>query len=94
MQRLLAHANMPLPSTVGFLPSSERSRRLVPLDPEFHGDLEVWRLIVEAGMDASEGGLSASMYRLVARPPCRTLTSDASNHAVGGFCLETGQYWR
>ena len=45
-------------------------------------------------MDASEGELSVSMYRLAARPPCRTLISDASKHAVGGFCLETGQCWR
>ena len=45
-------------------------------------------------MDASEGGLSAPMSHLVARPPCHTLTSDASKHAVGGFCLEMGQYWR
>ena len=45
-------------------------------------------------MDASEGGLPAPMYRLVARPLCCTLISDVSKHAVGGFCLETGQYWR
>ena len=44
-------------------------------------------------MDLSERGLSASMPRLVVRPPCRTLVSDASKHAVGGVCLETGQYW-
>ena len=85
VQRLMAHANMPLSSASVFLSSSERSRRLVPLGPEFHDDLEFWRWIVEAGMNASEGGLSAPMYRLVARPPCRTLTSDASKHAVGGF---------
>ena len=34
------------------------------------------------------------MYRLVARPRCRTLVSDAFKHAVGGFCLETGSHWR
>ena len=45
-------------------------------------------------MDASEGGLPTPMYRLVARPPCRNSTSDASKHAVGGFGLEIGQYWR
>ena len=45
-------------------------------------------------MSTSEGGLSAPVYRLVAPPPCCTLTSDASKHAVGGFCWETGQYWR
>ena len=45
-------------------------------------------------MDTSEGRLFAPMYRLVARTPCRTLISDASKHAVGGFGLETGQYWQ
>ena len=49
-QRLLAHANMPLSSAAGFL--CHRSRRLVSLGPEFHGDLKFWRWIVEAGMDA------------------------------------------
>ena len=93
VQILLAHANMPLSSAAGVLSSSERSRRLVPLGSELHGDLKFWRWIVEADMDASEGGLSAPMYRTLARPPCRTLTSDASKHAVGGFYLETGQYW-
>ena len=45
-------------------------------------------------MDASEGRLSAPMCRLAARPPCRTLISDGSKHAVGDLCLETGQYRR
>ena len=39
-------------------------------------------------------GLFAPTYRLVAGPSCHTLTSDTSKHDVGGFCLETGQYWR
>ena len=38
-------------------------------------------------MDASKMGLSAPMYRPVARPPYRTLISDASKYTVGGFCL-------
>ena len=33
------------------------------------------------------------MYRLLERPARRTLFSDASKTAVGGFCLETGVYW-
>ena len=45
-------------------------------------------------MDASERGLYTPMYRLVARPPCRPLIPTASRHAIGGFCIETGQYWR
>ena len=38
--------------------------------------------------------MSIPMYRLVARPPCRTLISNAYKHVVGGFCLEADQYWR
>ena len=34
------------------------------------------------------------MYHLLERPSQRTLISDASKTAVGGFCLETGVYWR
>ena len=68
---LLVHANMPQSSAAGVPSSSQRSRRLVSLGSESHGDSEFWRWVVEAGMDASEGGLSASMYRLVARPSCR-----------------------
>ena len=85
-----AHANMSLFSAAGILSSRGRSRRLVPLGPEFYGELEFWRWIVEVGIDASEGGLSAAMYCLVALPPCRTLISGAFKHAVGGFCLKTG----
>ena len=94
VQKLLAYANMPLSLAAVFFTSSERSRWLIPLGSEFHDDLEVWRWIVEEGMGTSEGGLSAPMCRLVARPPCHHLISDAFTHAVGGFCLETGQYWR
>lgn len=34
------------------------------------------------------------MYDLVLRPPVRTLLSDASSCAVGGYCVETGMWWR
>ena len=88
VQRLLAHANVPLSSVAGFSSSSERSWRLVPLGSEFHADFEFQSWVVEADMDASKGGLSAPMYRLVPRPPCYTLISDVSKYAVGGFCLE------
>ena len=46
------------------------------------------------GLDARGGTLSAPMYHLLERPSKRTLFSDASKTAVGGFCLETGVYWR
>ena len=60
----------------------------------FHGDLECWRCFAAEGLDARGGTLSAPMYRLLERPARRTLFSDASKTAVGGFCLETGVYWR
>ena len=94
VQRLLAHINMSLSSPVGVLSSIKRCWRLVPFSPGFHGDFKFWRSIVEAGIHASEGGLSAPMYRLIARLSCRTLISDAFKHAVGVCCLETGQHWR
>ena len=34
------------------------------------------------------------MSHLLERPAQRTLFSDASKTAVGGYCLETGVYWR
>ena len=68
--------------------------RRVALGPEFHGDLELWRWFAAEGLDARGGTLSAPMYRLLERPARRTLFSDAFKTAVGGFCLETGVYWR
>jgi len=53
-----------------------------------------WRWLVDEGFDARGGTLSAPMYHLLERPAQRTLFSDASKTAVGGFCLETGVYWR
>ena len=38
--------------------------------------------------------MSAPRYHLLERPFQRTLFSDSSKPAVGGFCLETGVYWR
>ena len=68
-------------------------RRLV-LGPESQGDLEFWRWFVEEGLDARGGTLSAPMYHLLERPFQRTLFSYASKTVLGGFCLETGVYWR
>ena len=34
------------------------------------------------------------MYHLLDYPARRTLFSDASKTTIGGFCLETGVYWR
>ena len=62
--------------------------------PEFHADLEFWRWVVDNSAGARGGVLSAPMYHLLERPAQRTLFSDASKTTVGGYCLETGVYWR
>ena len=63
--------------------------RCVALGPEFHADLKFWRWLFDKGVDARGGVLSAPMYYLLKRPVQRTLFSDASKTAVGGYCLET-----
>ena len=68
--------------------------RRVALGPEFHADLEFWRWFVDKGADARGGVLSAPMYHLLERPAQRTSFSDASKTTDGGYCLETGVYWR
>ena len=51
-------------------------------------------MVASEGLDAKGGSLSAPIYTLVARPPARTLFSVASKHAVRGYSLETGFWWR
>ena len=95
INRLLASVGMPRISAgadFGFRRANP-GRRLV-LGPEFQGDLEFWRWFVEEGLDARGGTLSAPMYHFLERPSQRTLFSDAPKTAVGGFCHETGVYWR
>ena len=95
VQRLLASVGMPrVASGAGFAYRMSDPGRRVALGPEFHGDLEFWRWFAAEGLDARQGTLSAPMYRLLERPARRTLFSDAFKTAVGGFCLETGVYWR
>ena len=95
MNLLLASVGMPRISVgadFGFR-TANLGGRLV-LGPEFQGNFELWRWVMEEGLDARGGTLPAPMYHLLEHPSQRTLFSDASTTAVGGFCLETGMYWR
>ena len=95
VQRLLASVGMPrVASGAGFAYGMPDPGRRIALGSEFHGDLEFWRWFAVEGLDARGGTLLAPMYRLLEHPARRTLFSDASKTAVGGFCLETGVYWR
>ena len=51
-------------------------------------------MLAEAGGLHSEGRLEMPLYSMYLQPHSRTLWSDASGDAMGGYCLESGQYWR
>ena len=64
------------------------------LGPMFHEDLDFWRWFVKIGLASRGGQFFSPMYNVLIRPPKLTLFSDASKQAVGGYCVETGHYWR
>ena len=67
----------------------------VELGPEFHDDLGFWRLVVEMATGADGvTRLGAPLFSCFMQPPSLTLVSDASGDGMGGYCLETGQWWR
>ena len=95
VHRLLALVGMPrIVAGDHFAGRMANPGRRVALGREFRTDLEFWRWFVDNGVNARGGVLSAPMYLLLERPAQRTLFSDSSKTAVGGFCLETGVYWR
>ena len=95
VDRLLALVGMPrIAAGDHFAGRTANTGRRVALGAEFHADLEFWRWFAAKRVDALGGVLSAPMYQMLERPAQRTLFSDASKTAVGGYCLETGVYWR
>lgn len=74
---------------------SRRKRGVVRLTREFHADLAFWRLVIEmaTGPDGVTR-LEAPLFTSVLQPPSRIIISDASGNAMGGYCLETGWWWR
>ena len=95
VHHLLASVGMPRIATGNHCASRMANPgRRVALGPEFHADLEFWWWLVDKGVDPRGGVLSAPMYHFQERPAQRTLFSDESNTPAGGYCLETGVYWR
>ena len=74
--------------------ASAGGRGRIWLGPEFHADVEFWRLIVTWGMRSSAGTLEATLYSLYPQRPSHTLWSGASGDALGRYCLESGLWWR
>lgn len=74
---------------------SRRRRELVRLNREFHADLAFWRMVIEMATGADGiTRLGAPLFSCYLQPPCRILLSDASGDAMGGYCVETGWWWR
>ena len=72
-----------------------RHRKWVKLGPEFHNNLSFWRLILD--MATGSDGVTRFEFPLnccFLQPPSRLLMSDASGGGMGGYCLESGKWWR
>ena len=84
----------PLQVGAGRLPPARR-RDTLTLTREFLADLAFWRLVFE--MSTGSDGvvrLEAPLLCSFLQPPSRVRVSNASGDAVGGFCVETGPWWR
>ena len=76
VDRLLALVGMPrIAAGDHFAGRMANPGRRVALGPEFHADFEFWRWIVDKGVDAPGGVLSAPMCHLLDRHVQRTLFS-------------------
>lgn len=66
---------------------------IVSLGPEFRSDVWICHIMVEGAFGADKKGWSRCRCSVCLQPHCRTLWSDASGDAMGGYCcLETGKY--
>lgn len=92
VDRLLAAVGMP--KSAVFPSGVVNPRRHVTCGPMFHADLDFWRWLAANGLDASGECFSSPMYNIIIRRPSITMFSDASKRAVGGYCQETGRYFR
>ena len=64
--------------------ASADGRGRISLGPEFHAEVEFWRLIAAWDMRPSAGTPEAPLYSLYLQRPSSTLWSDASGDAPGG----------
>ncbi|CAB1102718.1 unnamed protein product [Ectocarpus sp. CCAP 1310/34] len=79
----------------GVMVGGKHRRGRVRLGREFHEDLAFWRKVM--AMATGPDGivkLEAPLLCSFLQAPSRTLVSDASGDGMGGFCLESGQWWR
>lgn len=91
-QRPLAHAKEPRSDAASFSASGVRSQRLIARDFTVISSFGriLWMLdCVCTGVVCLHPCIILLNARPPARPPARTVLSDASKRAVGGVCAET-----
>lgn len=74
---------------------ARQNQRVVRLSREFHADIAFWTLILD--MSTGPDGvtrLESPLFCRFLQPPSRILVSDASGDSMGGYCLESGKWWR
>ena len=71
-----------------------RTRKMVGLGREFHGDIAFWKWVLRQPLATRGESLSASFLLHVKRTPARLYLSDASFDAIGGHCPELKIFWR
>lgn len=71
-----------------------RTRNMVGLGREFHGDIAFWKWVLKQPLATKGESLSASFLLHVKRTPFRLYLSDASLEAIGGYCPELKIFWR
>ena len=66
-------------------------RTCVRLGLEFHDDISFWRMVMQRALGPGGGGQAVCpLLSLYLQPHVRTLWSNASGDAMGGYCLESG----
>ena len=76
-------------NTVGLPPKPVwgRSKPIIRLGPEFHADVQFWKMLLSGGAQ-SRVHFTIPLYRFVPQPPAYLLWSDACGSAFGGyFCI-------
>ena len=75
------------------LPSRVSQHGRLQPTPEFHADVELWRLMFEGALGPPLGTLQAPLYSFCSQSCSPALWSNASGNAMGGYCSESGA-WR
>ena len=86
-------AAMGMPQSAAFPSGLDNPKRKVTLGPLFHNELEFWRWFVDKRLAYRGGHFSSPMYNII-RPPKLPMFTDASKSAFGGYCLQTGHFFR